>query len=235
MARQARMVLADWPHHIIQRGHNRQPVFQSPEDFQYYLTNLAEWKQTLGCRVYAYCLMTNHVHLIVDPGPKAAHLARLMKRVAGRHTRYANERTGRSGALWEGRYKSSPIDTDAYLLACTRYVELNPVRAGMVERPEAYPWSSYRAHVGAESVAWLDMDPGYLGLGATPAERHARYAQWVSEGIPTGEWELIRRAIQRGQLTGDGPFVDAVAQRTGRRLVSRGPGRPKAERIEAQK
>jgi putative transposase len=229
MARQPRLVLADWPHHIIQRGHNRQPVFLAPEDFQYYLANLAEWKQVLGCRVYAYCLMTNHVHLIVDPGPKAAHLAHMMKRVAGRHTRYANDRAVRTGTLWEGRYKSSPIDTDAYLLACTRYVELNPVRAGMVERPEAYRWSSYRAHVGTDPVSWLDMDPGYLGLGSTPAERKTRYAQWVADGIPPGEWDTIRRAIHRGQLTGEALFVDAIAQKTGRRLVPRGPGRPRAD------
>lgn len=100
MARQPRLVLADWPHHIIQRGHNRQPVFRAQEDFQHYLANLDEWKRTLDCRVYAYCLMTNHVHLIVDPGPKAVHLAQMMKRVAGRHTRYANDRAGRTGTLW---------------------------------------------------------------------------------------------------------------------------------------
>ena len=229
MARQARLVLADWPHHVIQRGHNRQPVFFAAEDFRYYLANLEEWKRTLGCRVYAFCLMTNHVHLVIDPGPKAARLAQLMKRVAGRHTRYANARAGRTGTLWEGRYKSSPIDTDAYLLACCRYVELNPVRARMVEQPESYPWSSYRAHVGMEPMPWLDMDPGYLGLGSTPAERQARYAQWVAEGIPAGEWETIRRAIQRGQLTGDAQFVENIAKRTGRRLVPRGPGRPRQD------
>lgn len=158
-----------------------------------------------------------------------------MKRVAGRHTRYANERAGSTGTLWEGRYKSSPIDTDAYLLACTRYVELNPVRAGMVARPEEYRWSSYRAHLGTELVAWLDEDPGYLGLGATRPERQARYAQWVAAGIPDGEWDTIRRAIQRGQLTGDEPFVDTVAQRTGRRLVPRGPGRPRAASVATAK
>ena len=100
----------------------------------------------------------------------------------------------------------------------------------MVERPEAYRWSSYRAHVGTAAVSWLDIDPGYLGLGSTLAERQTRYAQWVAEGIPAGEWDLIRRAIHRGQLTGDEPFVDVIAQRTGRRLVPHGPGRPKAER-----
>ena len=152
MARSPRLVLADWPHHVIQRGHNRQPVFRSPDDFQAYLANLEEWKYTLGCRVYAYFLITNHVHLVIDPGPKAASLAILMKRVAGRYTRLINRQAGRTGTLWEGRYKSSPIETDTYLLACCRYIELNPVRASVVDRPENYPWSSYRTHVGLDAV-----------------------------------------------------------------------------------
>jgi putative transposase len=227
MARSSRLVLADWPHHIIQRGHNRQPVFRSPDDFRAYLANLEEWKRTLGCRVYAYCLMTNHLHLVIDPGPKATNLALLMKRVAGRYTRRINHQTGRTGTLWEGRYKSSPIETDTYLLACCRYIELNPVRANLVERPENYPWSSYRAHTGLDAVPWLDEDPCYAGLGPTLAERRARYAQWVADAIPAGEWPTIRQAIHRGQLTGSPKFIADISIRMGRRLESRGRGRPR--------
>jgi putative transposase len=106
-----------YPHHIIQRGHNRQVVFASDEDYQYYLDNLCEWKEKLGCKVYAYCLMTNHVHLIVDPGEDGGNLARMMKRVAGRQTRYLNKLEKRTGSLWEGRFKSSTISADEYLLA----------------------------------------------------------------------------------------------------------------------
>ena len=141
MPRIARIVIADYPHHIIQRGHNRQVVFVGDEDYLYYLENLKEWKKTFKCKVYAYCLMTNHVHLIVSPGKKAENLALLMKRVSGRQTRYVNKIERRSGTLWEGRYKSSLINEDGYLLACCRYIELNPVRAGIVNEPAEYRWS----------------------------------------------------------------------------------------------
>lgn len=227
MARTPRLVLADWPHHVIQRGHNRQPVFQSSADFQAYLANLEEWKQKIGCQVYAYCLMPNHVHLIINPGPKAASLALLMKRVAGRYTRRINLQTNRTGTLWESRYKSSPIETDVYLLACCRYVELNPVRANLVKKPEDYPWSSYCAHVGLGTVSWLDEDPCYAGLGPTPADRYSRYAHWVADAIPAGELTAIRQAIHREQLTGSQMFISEIQSRTGRRLEPRGRGRPR--------
>ena len=144
MPRRPRIVLPERPHHIVQRGHNRQAVFASDEDYGYYLANLEERKADLGCRVYAYCLMTNHIHLVVDPGKRVENLALLMKSLAGRQTRYINKLEGRRGTLWEGRYKSSPIKSDEYLLACCRYVELNPVRAGLVDDPGNYRWSSYR-------------------------------------------------------------------------------------------
>ena len=152
MPRGSRVVLPNYPHHIIQRGHNRQAVFSTDKDYLNYLKHLKEWKEDLGCEVYAYCLMTNHVHLIVDPGRRVENLALLMKKVAGRQTRYVNKIAGRTGTLWEGRYKSSPIQTDEYLLACCRYIELNPVRAGIVKNPEEYPWSSYRQKVGADTL-----------------------------------------------------------------------------------
>jgi len=124
-----------YPHHIIQRGHNRQVVFVSDEDYRYYLDNLCEWKEKLGFKVYAYCLMTNHVLLIVYLGENGANRARLMKRIAGRQARYLNKLEKRTGSLWEGSFKSSTISADEYLLACSRYVELNPVRAGIVTNP----------------------------------------------------------------------------------------------------
>ena len=159
MPRLSRIILPNQPHHIIQRGHNKQDVFLSEDDYRYYLENLNDWKQRLGCKIYAYCLMTNHGHLIIDPGSKATSLSLLMKRVAGRQTRYVNRRYRRTGTLWEGRYKSSPIETDAYLLACCRYVELNPVRAHIVRLPEQYQWSSYRSKVGLAEWSGLDQIP----------------------------------------------------------------------------
>jgi putative transposase len=143
-----RVVLPDYPHHIVQRGHNRQVVFAGQEDFEYYLEILGECKEIYQVKIYAYCLMTNHVHLLVQPGNDVQSLGQFMKRVAARMTRYRNHLEGRSGTLWESRYKSSPVQNDQYLLACCRYIELNPVCARMVTEPQAYRWSSYRSRIG---------------------------------------------------------------------------------------
>ncbi len=118
MPRQSRIVLPNCPHHIIQRGHNRQVVFSGDDDYLYYLENLKEWKTELGCKVFAYSLMTNHVHLVIDPGDDVDNLGLLMKRIGGRQTRYINKLEKRTGSLWEGRYKSSLIQANQYLLAC---------------------------------------------------------------------------------------------------------------------
>ncbi len=226
MPRTARIVITGYPHHIIQRGHNRQAVFASDADYQHYLDNLREWKEKLKCKVYAYCLMTNHVHLIVDPGDDERNLALLMKRVAGRQTRYVNKIEKRTGSLWEGRYKSSPISTNEYLLACCRYVELNPVRSGMVGGPAGYKWSSYGDKTTQLNDSWLDLDPCYLGLGTTAKKRAEKYREWVEGAIPEGEWHLIRQSLQRGQLTGSDRFVGEIEEKIQRRVEFRGQGRP---------
>ena len=226
MPRVSRIVLPNFPHHIIQRGHNRQTVIASYDDYQYYLDNLKYWKKILACKVYAYCLMTNHVHMIIDPCQQVDNLALLMKRISGRQTRYTNKNEKRTGTLWEGRYKSSPIKTEEYLLACCRYVELNPLRAGMVVNPEDYHWSSYMYKVGIKHLDWLDMDPLYNSLGSTKKEREEKYRACIQETIPSGEWELLRQAVQKGQLTGSAQFIEEVAVKVGRRIELRGQGRP---------
>ena len=227
MPRKARIVLANRPHHIVQRGHNRAAVFAEDRDYRYYLENLSEWKAHLGCRVYSYCLMTNHVHMVIDPGDDVSSLGLLMKRVSARQTRLVNRLERRSGSLWEGRYKSSPIETDQYLLACCRYVELNPVRAGMVDTPDNYPWSSYLAKVGGHRQNWLDKDPCYVGLGDTDAIRQQRYRAWVESGVTESEITLIRHAVQRGQLTGSDRFITETEAMLQRRIGSHGRGRPR--------
>ena len=227
MSRNARIIISDYPHHIIQRGHNRQVVFGTDDDYIFYLDNLREWKEKLACKVYAYCLMTNHVHLIIDPGNDAGNLAMLMKRIAGRQTRRVNKLEMRSGTLWEGRYKSSPISTNEYLLACCRYVELNPVRAEMVPFPEAYRWSSYRVKVGMVKQDWLDFDPHYLGLAATAKKRQKLYREFIFGTISDEELVQIRESIQRGQLTGTDKFIEEIEAKVGKRIECRGQGRPK--------
>nr|WP_320051163.1 transposase [uncultured Desulfuromonas sp.] len=227
MPRSARLVIPNYPHHVIQRGHNRQTVFASDDDYSYYLDNLAQWKETLKCKVYAFCLMTNHVHLVIDPGENPENLGKLMKRVAGRQTRFVNRLEGRSGSLWEGRFKSSPIDSDSYLLSCCRYVEMNPVAAGICAHPAEYPWSSCRSKLERKYFSWLDFDPIYLDLGKNETERSEHYHEFLEASPSTQEQETIRLAVQRGQLTGGERFVDEIEQKLNRRIELRGQGRPR--------
>ena len=227
MPRTARIVIPSYPHHVIQRGHNRHSVFAGEDDYLYYLDNLAEWKQRLDCKVYAFCLMTNHVHLVIAPQNDPENLGRLMKRLAGRQTRFVNRMEGRSGTLWEGRFKSSPIETNAYLLACCRYVEMNPVLAGMCATPNEYPWSSCSSKTISRKWEWLDDDPLYLDMAATEAERRQKYAAFLNEPISDQEKKVILGAVQRGQLTGGTGFVEEIELRLHRRVELRGQGRPR--------
>ncbi len=233
MPRQARIILRNTPHHIVQRGHNREAVFIEEEDYRYYLCTLKEWKEELAIKIYGYCLMTNHVHLIIDPCEEEANLGKLMKRLAGRQTRYVNYLEKRTGSLWEGRYKSSPIETDTYLLACDRYVELNPARAGIVKRAEDYAWSSYRHKAGMGKQRWIDSDPAYLGISKDKKERIRHYKNYINQNIPEEERQMIRGALQRGQLTGTTRFIEEVEQRVGIRVEHRTQGRPKKPKTGA--
>jgi len=133
----------------------------------------------------------------------------------------------RTGSLLEGRFKSSPISTNEYLLACCRYVELNPLRAGIVADPADYRWSSYGAKIGVRKEEWLDANPCYLGLADSKEECAERYIVWVRDSIPAGEWEMIRQSLQRGQLTGSSRFVDEIEKKIERRVERRGRGRPR--------
>jgi REP-associated tyrosine transposase len=225
MPRKARVILPNTPHHIVQRGHNRKAVFVEGEDYQYYLENLKYWKSELDIKVYSYCLMTNHIHLVVEPGEFPTDVGELMKQLAARQTRYVNKLERRTG-LWESRYKISPIETDAYLLQCCRYVELNPVKASMVVLAEDYPWSSYRAKLVLQEESWLDRDACYLGLGADKQEREAAYRAFVEISVSAEEQRFIQAALERNQLTGGNSFIDEVEQRTGLRIEYRGQGRP---------
>lgn len=233
MPRMGRLVLANYPYHVVQRGHNRQVVFAADEDYQRYLADLRELKDAFGVKVYAYCLMTNHVHLLLAPGESTAGLGQLMKALAARATRYRNRLEGRSGTLWESRYKSSVVQSDTYLLACSRYIELNPVRARMVVATEDYAWSSYLSRLSdGAGDGWLDTDPCYLALGETASLRQQRYEAFVRAAVSEHELNMIREALQRGQLTGDERFVGEVERIAGLRVERRGQGRPRIVRTK---
>jgi putative transposase len=227
MGRRPRVILQGFPHHVVQRGHNHKAVFVQSADYQYYLDNLLVWKAHYSVGVLAYCLMTNHVHLLLVPYSDPQAVSGLMRRLAARQGRLVNRLEQRVGTLWSGRFKCSVVDTDAYLLACMRYIELNPVRAGMVTQPEHYAWSSYQQRMNLVDANWLDVDPITPGLGHTPAERRAAYREYLRAGINDKEYRLIRDAVTRNQLTGDGRFIAEIERRTGQRIENRGRGRPK--------
>lgn len=226
MPRKARILVPSCPHHIVQRGHNRKAVFVADEDYQFYLENLFEWKKKLGLKLYAWCLMTNHVHLIVEPGTDTSSLSKLMKRLAGRQSALVNKLEKRTGSLWDGRFKASPIQRDEYLLSCVRYVEMNPVRANMVAGPRLYKWSSYCERMGLVRNNNLDLDVSYKALANNDESRRERYKAFIQQEITEKELELLRNSLQRNRLTGNNRFVDEIELKLGIRIESRGRGRP---------
>ena len=226
MGPRPRVFVPGFPHHVVQRGHNRNAVFIETPDYEFYLANLIKWKSHYRVGVYAYCLMTNHVHLVLVPYGDDNAISNLMRRLSARQGRRANRLESRIGTLWSGRFKCSVVDTDEYLLACLRYVELNPVHARIVDHPEDYRWSSYAQRLGLNEDNWLNPDPVTASLGATTSARREAYAKFVREGVPTVEREFIHDAVTRNQLTGNDRFVDEIERRTGLRIETRAQGRP---------
>lgn len=226
MPRRPRLALPGVPLHLIQRGNNRQACFFADEDYRFYLEWLAEHAGKTGCRIHAYVLMTNHVHLLVS-AERAEAPGALMKALGQRYVQYVNRVYRRSGTLWEGRFRSCPIQEEAYLLACQRYIELNPVRAGMVEHPADYRWSSYRANGQGEAVALVQPHPLYAALGADDAARQAAYRELFRHELEPGMVDSIRRATHGNFALGSERFAAEVASALGRRTQPGKPGRPR--------
>lgn len=233
MARRPRLTVPSLPHHIIQRGNNRQPIFFTDADYRVFLRYLAKAKERYPCRLYAYVLMTNHVHLLVEP-LASEHLSLFMQSVGRRYVRYVNEVYHRSGTLWEGRFKSAVVSSDTYLLACSRYIELNPVRAHLAPRPETYPWSSVHFHTQGTPNPLLDEDPAYLSLGETAGQRQGAYRGWLTAGVPDHEWTAIREATQKGLLIGPEKFQREIEAVVGRQLIGEQRGRPRRQLSEVE-
>lgn len=226
MPRRARLVLAGVPMHLIQRGNNRQACFFGDEDYACYLDWLRESAARTGCQVHAYVLMTNHVHLLVSAEPPGAAGA-MMKALGQRYAQYVNRTYRRSGTLWEGRYRSCLTGEEAYFLACQRYIELNPVRAGMVEHPGEYRWSSYRANAQGEADPTLTPHDLYEALGADAGARAAAYRALFGAVLAPGLVEEIRRATNGNHALGSARFAAQVAVALGQRSVPGKPGRPR--------
>ncbi len=173
MPRRTRHYLPNMPYHIVQRGNNREACFIEPEDYLFYQTLWQEVSHRYGTQVHAYCLMTNHIHFLASPA-ETSSLSNTLKVVGSRYAQYVNKKYQRTGTLWEGRHRASLVQTNRYLLTCYRYIELNPVRARMVDRPEEYRWSSYHSN-GWGDDSWLQPHQEYLRLGQTPKARQKAY------------------------------------------------------------
>jgi len=187
---------------------------------------LRQAKEKTKSKIYAYCLMTNHVHLLVEPSTEDG-LGNIVQSLGRRYVQYINQTYERTGTLWEGRYKSSLISKDEYLLACSRYIELNPVRAKIVEDPGDYPWSSFGFRAEGKSDALLDEDSIYLGLGKTKEERQLNYKKCFLENIPNEEINTMRTATQKGGIIGNEKFISDISRLLGREIVLKRRGRPK--------
>src|SRR5262245_30399609 len=233
MSRLGRYFLPDQPQHLIQRGNNRGTVFFSPDDRQQYLDWLREAAADYGCRIHAYVLMTNHVHLLVTPAREHS-LPRMMQTLGRRYVRYVNAGLRRTGTLWEGRYRAAPIDSDAYFLACCRYIELNPVRARMVPHPGDYPWSSYHAHASGTEDALISDHAVYNALGRNPAGRQARYRELFGSQLSEEFVDALRKATKGGWALGDDRFKQQIAKAIGRRAGAMPKGRPPNPRKDAR-
>jgi len=202
MPRSLRTLSPGVPVHVVQRGNNRAACFFDTRDFAFYLHYLLKASLAEHCRVHAYCLMSNHVHLLLTPSNEAA-CARFMKGVNQRYTQYVNRVHARSGTLWEGRYRSSVVFSARYVLACYRYIELNPVRAGIVRDPGIYPWSSYGANAEGLENPVIQPHGVYAALARGPAARQSAYRALVDEAVQAAMVDTIRIAIGGGRALRD--------------------------------
>jgi putative transposase len=218
MPRRPRVVVPGQPLHIIQRGVNREPIFFASDDYWRYLHDLKLAMALNNCDVHAYVLMTNHVHIIAT-GHHAKSVAGMMQSLGRRYVRFINLVYERTGTLWEGRFKSGLIDSEDYLLACYRYVELNPLRAGMVDHPARYPWSSYHHNARGKYNDLVSPHDVYQSLAKTDTQRLSRYSALFEQDIDSATLEKIRIGTQRDSFIGNDSFKDKIEKRLGRKLM----------------
>lgn len=228
MPRMRRLDLPGVAQHVIQRGNDRKPCFFRELDYIRYLQDLRDAALKCNCAVHAYVLMTNHVHLLVTPASSGA-VSRMMQNLGRAYVRYINDHRSRTGTLWEGRFKSCLVDDESYLLACSRYIELNPVRAGMVERPEHYRWSSYHANALGVCDLLVSPHPTYLRMGLQAADCRDAYRDLVAQGVADTELSQIRMYAQQQRALGPTNFQAHVESSLLRRARPGIPGRPRKD------
>jgi len=232
MPRKPRFNLPGIPQHLVQRGNNREPCFYAEQDYQRYLFDLGEVSKKYSCHIHAYVLMTNHVHLLVTP-LKEHSISEMMQALGRRYVYYFNKTYRRTGTLWEGRFKSSLVDSDRYLFQCMRYIELNPVRAGMVEHPGEYKWSSYQSNAQGVQDALIKPHPLYLELAQKNVERQYIYRELFRVHLDDEVLHDIRDSLNHELVLGRTYFKDRIEELTKRQVRPGQPGRPQIAEEQA--
>jgi len=225
MARLPRLTLTGYPHHVIQRGNDRQAIVRDDADRERLLSLVAEHAANFKVAIHAYVIMDNHVHFLATPETDGG-LPKWMQAVGRSYVRYFNARHHRTGTLWDGRYRSNLIESERYLLACMVYIDLNPVRAGMVEQSVDFKWSSHRHCIGQVSDRLVTPHALFWGLGNTPFAREAAYRELVQAGMGHSEKEKLTQSALSGWALGSSNFVSELRQLTTRRLLPGRAGRP---------
>ncbi|MEE9327826.1 MAG: transposase [Cocleimonas sp.] len=223
MARLPRFVLIGHPQHVIIRGNNREPIFYTDDDYQFYLEKLKKACDKHDCDIHAYVLMTNHVHLLITPHKKDG-ISKVIQMLGRYYVQYFNYTYQRTGTLWEGRYKATLIDSEHYALGCYRYIELNPVRANMVKHPAEYPWSSYRYNALNERDERVVGHELYKRLGTSTKERCDAYRALFDVEVPQKKLEEIREATNKSWVLGSEYFKEKIEDKINRPMNPRGRG-----------
>lgn len=230
MARLPRLTVPGYPYHIIQRGNNRQPIFATTADRELLLDLLREGAVRFEVALHAYVLMDNHFHLLATP-QSTQSLPHMMQAVGRRYVRHFNDTQGRSGTLWDGRYKSALIQPDRYLLACMVYMDLNPVRSGVADQAQDYRWSSHAHYAGLRTDSLLTPHRLIWELGNTPFARESAYRDMVQTGITMQQQTALTQSVISGWALGDPEFVARLQKTTDRRLSKASPGRPVGPKV----
>ncbi len=228
MARKPRFNITGIPQHVVQRGNNRAACFFAERDYRRYIKDLREASEVSGCDVHAYVLMSNHVHLLVTPQVEQG-VSQLMQSIGRRYVRYINQEYGRSGSLWDGRYRACLVEAEPYLLTCHRFIEQNPVRIGVVAQPGDYRWSSYAYNAGEKRNEWLCLHDEYLALGKTKAERRQAYRELLKQPLGVTLVRKVRETLAQEQVLGSESFKDAMEAVAERPVRPGKAGRPRLE------
>lgn len=234
MPRPTRLEVPGVPLHIVQRGNNRSACFFNDLDRLFYLKCLAKASIASGCEIHAYVLMSNHVHLLITPRQPGA-TSTMLQDVGRRYVRNFNSIHNRTGTLWEGRYKSSLIDSERYLFTCHRYIELNPVRAGIVSSPDDYPWSSHAHYAHGTPNPLLTPHRLFNDLGKSVPSRTAAFRALFGDGLPEEDLARLRAAAQKGWALGSEQFMEEMHLQLGRSIRPPYRGRPRKDRVDTSK